>query len=107
MVTHLVIDKLTDNFRVRTRAKMYYETRPSEWSNWFLIPVSNYLEASSSGPCSIEEVEWIEIHPIVVTHVGCLVKPLIRSYRNEIREQLESEGIRFEMQEQMVRVFLS
>ena len=65
MVTHLAIDELTDKFRVRTRAKMHDEPNASNWTNWFVVSVINHVEASSYGPCPVEEVEWIEVDPLL------------------------------------------
>ena len=106
MVAHLLVDKLAGKFQVKTRAKMHGKNSASSWANWFTVPVDNYVEASSYGPCPVKEVEWIEVNPVVEIRVGRLIKPLIHNYTSEIQEQLAAEHIRFEISGQMLRVFL-
>ena len=50
------------------------------------------------------EVEWLEINPIVLEHIGRLVKPKQHNYLENIIAHLKSEGISHSIKEGMIRI---
>jgi hypothetical protein len=67
-----VIDALTTQFRLDTRAKFKQDETPSKWG-WFIVLVPGYIESSAYGPVPSWEVEWVEIDPIEQRRIGRLV----------------------------------
>ena len=47
-----------------------------------VLPVRGYIEVI--GPWPFREVEWLEINPIVMEHIGRLIKPKQHNYLNDI-----------------------
>jgi hypothetical protein len=102
-----VIELLNSRFLVATRAKLKGAAIPSKWGTWFLIPVPNYVEASTYGPVPTREVEWIELDPIVQRPIGRLVPPQIMDHTPELLQQLAEHGISTQLVEGRIRVRLS
>jgi hypothetical protein len=101
-----VIELLNSRFFVDTRAKLKGAVIPSKWGTWFLIPVPNYVEASTYGPVPTREVEWIELDPIVQRPIGRLVPPQIMDHTPELLQQLAEYGISTQLVQGRIRVRL-
>lgn len=101
-----VIDKLTASFPIATRAKLRNHDTPSAWSQWFILPVPGYIEASSYGPVPKREIEWIELDPVETWHIGRLVPPKHIDHTPAIYQQLQSEGIAMQMVGGLIRIAL-
>ncbi|MGY2134867.1 DUF6678 family protein [Hymenobacter sp. HD11105] len=106
MLAEEVIDILTATFRIGTRAKLHHEPAPSAWSSWFLLPVPGYIEASTYGPVPRRDIEWIELNPVEQRYIGRLVPPHILDHTEAILEQLHAQGIRAQVREGLIRLFL-
>jgi hypothetical protein len=100
-----VIDALTTQFRLDTRAKFKQDDTPSKWG-WFLVPTAGYVESSAYGPVPSREVEWVEIDPIEQQHVGRLVPPLIIDHTPALLQQLAVHGIFAQVIEGRIRIAL-
>ena len=72
------------------------------WTRGIGLPTTKYIELH--GPWPFREVEWLEINPIVVEHIGRLVKPRRYDYLNDIIALLQLEKIPYSVVEGMVRV---
>ncbi|TGE20995.1 DUF6678 family protein [Hymenobacter metallicola] len=101
-----VIDKLTATFPIATRAKLRDQHTPSAWSRWFTLPVPGYIEASTYGPVPKREIEWIELDPVEIWHIGRLVAPKHIDHTPAIYQQLQSEGVTMQMVEGLIRIAL-
>jgi hypothetical protein len=86
--------------QVRLKHKAY-ET-PDEWATGIGLPVRGYIELT--GPWSFREVEWLEINPTVIEHIGRLVKSRQHNHLKNIIAHLDSEGINHSIYEGMIRI---
>lgn len=64
---------LVQEIECEARIKLKNHSEPENWS-WVIEPVAGYIE-SGGGPWSFRDVEWIEINPVVIEHIGRLVAP--------------------------------
>jgi hypothetical protein len=87
-----IIDALTSQFRIDTRAKFEQDEIPSKWG-WFLVPVPGYIESSAYGSVPTREVEWVELDPIEQRHIGRRVPPHIIDHTPALLQQLAAYGI--------------
>ena len=99
-----VIDKLTADFTIATRAKLRNHDTPSAWSRWYILPVPGYIEASSYGPVPKREIEWIELDPVEIWHIGRLVPPKHIDHTPTIYQQLKSHGVNMQIIEGLIRI---
>jgi hypothetical protein len=60
-------------FEIRYRIKPMHEPDPGAWCRWLIIPVEGYLETGSTGPVPMQDVEWIDVDPAVVSAKGRLI----------------------------------
>lgn len=100
-----VIDTLTSQFHIDTRAKFKQNEIPSKWG-WFLVPVPGYVESSAYGPVPTREVEWVELDPIEQRHIGRLVPPQILDHTPALLHQLAAYGISSQLVEGRIRITL-
>ncbi|RZJ94003.1 MAG: hypothetical protein EOO60_03980 [Hymenobacter sp.] len=100
-----VIDALTSQFRIDTRAKFKQDETPSKWG-WFLVPVPGYVESSAYGPVPTREVEWVELDPIEQRHIGRRVPPQIIDHTPALLQQLAAHGILGQVVEGRIRITL-
>jgi hypothetical protein len=100
-----VIDALTTQFRLDTRAKFKQDETPSKWG-WFIVPVPGYVESSAYGPVPSREVEWVEIDPIEQRRIGRLVPPHIIDHTPALLQQLAVQGIPAQVVEGRIRIVL-
>jgi hypothetical protein len=89
--------------QVRLKHKAY--KMPEEWAKGIGLPVRGYIELI--GPWSFREVEWLEINPIVIEHIGRLVKPRQHNYLEGIIAHLNSESINHFINDGMIRISFS
>lgn len=101
-----VIDKLTADFPIATRAKLVNQDTPTAWAQWFLLPVPGYIEASSYGPVPKREIEWIELDPVEVWHIGRLVPPKHIDHTPAIFQQLQHHGVAMQIVDGLIRIAL-
>ncbi|MCB2409567.1 DUF6678 family protein [Hymenobacter lucidus] len=107
MKAHYLIDKLNTEYKIQTRLKLFAADEVSPWASWFTVPVENYVEASTTGPYPLREVEWVEVNPFVVKTRGRLIMPHMLSYEQQIVDALEAGAIEFEQIGLVFRVYLS
>ncbi|MGI4734898.1 MAG: DUF6678 family protein [Janthinobacterium lividum] len=100
-----VIDDLTSQFRLDTRAKFKQDETPSKWG-WFIVPTAGYVESSAYGPVPTREVEWVEIDPIEQQHIGRRVPPQIIDHTPALLQQLALHGILSQVVEGRIRILL-
>jgi hypothetical protein len=100
-----VIDTLTSQFHLDTRAKFKQADTPSKWG-WFIVPTAGYVESSAYGPVPSREVEWVEIDPIEQRRIGRLVPPLIIDHTPALLQQLTVHGIPAQVIEGRIRIAL-
>jgi hypothetical protein len=62
----IVLQGIIEKIHCKIRLKPYHEDVPTEWQDWFGLPVLGYIEVA--GPERIINVDWIELDPIVVTY---------------------------------------
>ena len=86
----------------QVRIKLKAEELPEGWAGGIGLPVRGYIELH--GPWPFREVEWLEINPIVIEHIGRLVKPRQHNYLENIMAHLKSEGISHSIDEGMIRI---
>lgn len=67
-----------------------------------VLPVKGYIELN--GPWPFREVEWLEINPLVVEHIGRLVAPKQWNHLEQIVSLLQSEGVSYSIVDDMVRI---
>ncbi|SNC68116.1 hypothetical protein SAMN06265337_2183 [Hymenobacter gelipurpurascens] len=87
----------------KVRLKVYHEDLATEWRGGFGLPVKGYIEVV--GPERIEDVEWIELDPIVVTHIGRLMPPEVTVITDEIVQTLYKEVINYKIVRGIVRIY--
>jgi hypothetical protein len=86
--------------QVRLKREAY--AIPEEWAGGIGLPVRSYIELH--GPWPFREIEWLEINPIVLEHIGLLVKLKQHNYLENITSYLKSEGISHSIDEGVVRI---
>ena len=86
--------------QVRLKHKAY--KMPEGWAGGIGLPVRGYIELV--GPWPFREVEWLEINPIVIEHIGRLVKHRQHNYLENIIAHLNSEVINHSINEGMIRI---
>jgi hypothetical protein len=86
----------------RVRLKHKAHALPEAWAGGIGLPVRGYIELI--GPWPFREVEWLEINPIVVEHIGRLVKPKQHNYLENITSFLQSQGIAYAVVDEAVRI---
>jgi hypothetical protein len=101
-----VIDKLTADFPIATRVKLWNRDTPSTWSRMFILPVRGYIEVSDYGPLPKREIEWVELDPVEIWHIGRLVPPKHIDHTPAIYQQLQSHGVAMQIVEGLIRIAL-
>ncbi|GAA4026627.1 hypothetical protein GCM10022409_08240 [Hymenobacter glaciei] len=87
------------------RIKLRHDATPEAWGNTGIcIPVSGYIEVQ--GPWPFREVEWLEINPIVMKHIGRLVASKRWNHSDAIVSFLQTEGVGYSIVEGMIRISL-
>jgi hypothetical protein len=89
---------------IAIRAKIKDDDVPSNWSRWFIIPVLGYVEASSFGPMPRREIQWLEIDPIEIKHIGRLVPAKSIDHTTDILQILDRVSIVSEIIEGRIRI---
>ncbi|SES90799.1 DUF6678 family protein [Hymenobacter actinosclerus] len=98
----IILQKLIEDTKCKVRLKPDRTNQITDWRGGFGIPVEGYIEVA--GPERIADVEWIELDPIVVTHIGRLVPPHIAFVSDAIREVLNKELVEFDVVKGMIRI---
>jgi hypothetical protein len=98
----VALQSLVEGTRCKIRLKAYREDSATEWSGGFGLPVPGYIEVA--GPEPIKDVEWIELDPIVITHIGRLVPPKVAVVIDDIIQVLDKEVIDYEIVKGMIRI---
>jgi hypothetical protein len=88
--------------RCQVRLKHEAYKMPEGWAVGIGLPVRGYIELI--GPWSFREVEWLEINPSVIEHIGRLVKSRQHNYLEDIIAHLNSEDINHFVNEGMIRI---
>jgi hypothetical protein len=75
---------------------------PESWGNGIGFPVRTYIEII--GPWPFMEVDWVEINPVVMEHIGRLVAPKRWNYSEQIIALLEAEQVNYNVVDAMIRI---
>jgi hypothetical protein len=86
----------------QVRIKPNSEEIPEAWARGIGLPVPRYIELH--GPWPFREVEWLEINPIIMEHIGRLVKSKKHNYLENIISFLQSQGIAYAVIDEAVRI---
>jgi hypothetical protein len=81
-----------------------YET-PEAWAGGIGLPVRGYIELHRPWP--FREIEWLEINPVVIEHIGRLVKPKQHNHLEEIGAFLFARSGAHLTNEGIIRISLS
>ncbi|WP_394334982.1 DUF6678 family protein [Hymenobacter crusticola] len=68
------------------------------------FPSLNYIEIN--GPVHISEVEWFDIDPVQIEHVGRLVKPRIVNHQVSLSSALEKIDVNYIIVDGLIRVYV-
>lgn len=90
-------------FPCKTRVKWTQNSEPTQWEDSLFIPVQNYLETGKLGPVPMREVEWVEVDPIEIHHIGRLVADRQVDHLEDLVHTLSQRGIAFQQVEQYLR----
>jgi hypothetical protein len=101
-----VVDALTSCLPIATRVKLRGEEAPSAWSQMFVLPVRGYIEISAYGPVPKRDIEWVELDPVEIWHIGRLVPPKHIDHTAAIYEQLRRHGVAMQLIDGLVRITL-
>ena len=97
------IATLSNRLNCQPRIKLKLDDAPEAWGYMGIyLPVSGSIELH--GPRSFGEVEWLEINPVVIEHIGRLVAPRQWSHLEQIVSLLQSEGINYSIIDSMIRI---
>ncbi|MBJ6143895.1 DUF6678 family protein [Hymenobacter sp. BT559] len=91
--------------KCQVRLKLKVDEAPEIWARGIGLPVDGYIELH--GPSPFREVEWLEINPAVIEHIGRLVEPKQHNYLEEIGAFLLSKNIAYLVKEGIVRISFS
>jgi len=99
-----VLVALHSAFAIATRAQLRNDALPSAWSQWVILPVPGYIEASSYGPVPLREIDWIELDPIEQRPIGRLVPAQIIDHTHALLQQFAAAGIVVQVMEAKIRL---
>ncbi len=88
--------------KCQVRLKLKVDEAPEGWAKGIGLPATGYIELH--GPLPFQEVEWLEINPVVIEHVGRLVKPKQHNYLEEVGAFLLSKNVAYLVKEGVVRL---
>ena len=100
------IQEIIGRLQCEVRLKVKSEDVPSPWSKWISEPTNGYVETFSAGPWPKYEIEWIDINPIAIIHIGRLVKDKHIDKKAEVEESLIAAGIPFFFVMNNYRIYL-
>jgi hypothetical protein len=86
--------------------KIKDESPAATWSNWIIKPTENYYETEKQGPCTIGNIEWIEVNPVEEQKEGRWVPAKVIDHTNEIIKVLEELSIPYMIVEAIIRAYL-
>ncbi|WP_324678810.1 DUF6678 family protein [Hymenobacter sp. GOD-10R] len=86
------------------RLKVIDNSEPERWGGMVGFPSMNYLEIN--GPVHVGEIEWLDIDPIEVKHIGRLVKPKIIDHQDSLSSSLEEVGLEYVIVDGVFRIFI-
>lgn len=94
---------LINSLGCNPRIKLKNDITPETWGNTGIcVPVNGYIEVQ--GPWPLREVEWLEINPIVIEHIGRLVAPKRWNHSDAIVSFLQTEDVSFNIVDGMIRI---
>ena len=96
------IAALSKKLYCQARLKRKLNDLPESWGNGIGLPVRTYIEII--GPWPFREVDWLEINPIVMEHIGRLVAPKRWNHLEQIITLLEAEHVNYSLVDGMIRI---
>lgn len=97
------IAALSNRLGCQPRIKLKHDDAPEAWGNKGIsFPVSGFIELQ--GPWSYREIEWIEIDPTVMKHIGRLTTPKQLNHLEIIVSLLQVEDVGYEVIDGIVRI---
>ena len=93
---------LSNKLHCQARLKLQLNDLPESWGNGIGLPVRTYIEII--GPWPFREVDWLEINPIVMEHIGRLVAPKRWNHLEQIITLLEAEHVNYSLVDGMIRI---
>jgi hypothetical protein len=93
---------LSNKLHCQARLKLKYNNLPEAWGSGIGFPVRTYIEII--GPWPFRKVDWLEINPIVMEHVGRLVAPKRWNYSEQIVALLKAEHMSYSLVDGMIRI---
>ncbi|MBH8569845.1 hypothetical protein KB206_13210 [Microvirga sp. STS02] len=96
------IAALSNQLHCQPRLKLKRDAIPEAWGSGIGLPVRTYIEII--GPWPFREVEWLEINPIVMEHIGRLVAPKQWNHLNTLVSLLQVENVEYSIVDGMIRI---
>ncbi|MBF9142375.1 DUF6678 family protein [Hymenobacter properus] len=96
------IAALSNQLKFQARLKLKRDDGPEAWGSGIGLPVRAYIEII--GPWSFREVEWLEINPIAMEHIGRLVAPKQWNHLNALVSLLQVENVYYSIVDGMIRI---
>jgi hypothetical protein len=88
------------------RLKIKNQASDAVWSKWLIQPSDSYIESEMQGPCSINDIEWVEIDSIEKKNVGKLVPEKEIDHSTEVIKLLEYLTFPFMVTDGIISVYL-
>lgn len=79
----------------------------TEWGSPIFEPSPSYVELMQFGPVAKRDIEWLEVDPVVMQHVGRLVPPKRKDFMNDLLQRFEDEGIKVILSDKYLRIIFN
>ena len=96
------IAALSNKLHCQARIKLKHNDLPESWGSGIGFPVRAYIEIN--GPWPFRQVDWVEINPIVMEHIGRLVAPKCWNHSGQLIALLETEHVNYSLVDGMLRL---
>ena len=93
---------LSNKLYCQAKLKLQLNDLPESWGNGIGLLVRTYIEII--GPWLFREVNWLEIKPIVMEHIGRLVAPQRWNHLEQIITMLKGEHVNYSLVDGMIRI---
>lgn len=102
-MTHIEkIATLSNKLHCQARLKLKLSDSPEAWGSGIGFSVRTYIEII--GPWPFREVDWVEINPVVMEHIGRLVAPKRWNHSEQLIMLLKSEHVNYSVAEGIIRI---
>ncbi|WP_460500061.1 DUF6678 family protein [Hymenobacter agri] len=96
------IAALSNKLHCQARLKLKSTDLPESWNSGIGFPVRTYIEIN--GPWPFRQVDWVEINPIVMEHIGRLVAPKRWNHSEQLIALLEAAHGSYSLVDRMIRI---